>query len=200
MKIEQIPFNEDASRRIYQDYMKRVSTATSSLSAENMNDIYMEINSHIFEAFQQNSTLPEIDALLNVLERIGAPEEVLKQLVADKKLEQATTTFNPIHVIKALFLNLSNGISYVVFSILYLLLFGFVFLIFAKLVHPADVGMYYKNTSFVVLGHLKESGDPKVKELLGNWFIPVMIAAALFFYVLLTLALKLKKKLTKNKS
>ncbi len=68
MKIEHIKFNEEASKRIYIDYMKRVRKATHSLSKENQDDIYMEINSHIFEAVQQNSGVGEIDQLLDSLE------------------------------------------------------------------------------------------------------------------------------------
>ena len=52
MKIENIKFNEVASQRIYNDYMKRVNKVTNSLSTENQNDIYMEINSHIFESLK----------------------------------------------------------------------------------------------------------------------------------------------------
>jgi len=126
MKIENIKFNEVALQRIYNDYMKRVIKATNSLSTKNQNDIYMEINSHIYESLEnkknENENENEIELILDIIERLGIPEEVLKPLVADKKLEQATKTFNPIHIFKALILNFTNGISYVIFFILYLFL------------------------------------------------------------------------------
>jgi hypothetical protein len=80
--------------------MKRVIKATNSLSTENQNDIYMEINSHIYESLQNKKNENEIELTLDIIERLGIPEEVLKPLVADKKLEQATKTFNPIHILK----------------------------------------------------------------------------------------------------
>ena len=98
MKIENIKFSQEASKRVYNDYMKRVKRATNSLSKQNQDDIYMEINSHIFEAIQHENGAKEIDLLLDTIDKLGIPEEVLKPLVADKKLEQATKTFNPIHV------------------------------------------------------------------------------------------------------
>ena len=198
MKIENIKFSQEASNRIYNDYMKRVKKVTSSLSKQNQNDIYMELNSHIFEAIQQKSGINEIDLLLDILEKLGIPEEVLKPLVADKKLEQATKTFNPIHVFKALVLNFTNGISYIIFFILYLFLFGFLFLIGAKIVNPAEVGLYYRDASFFVLGISSEAKQSGVSELLGNLFIPVMLVLTVAFYFLITLLLKLKKTINQK--
>jgi hypothetical protein len=195
MKIENIKFNQDASKRVYKDYMNRVIKVTNSLSKKNQDDIYMEFNSHIFEAMQYKKEANEIDVLLDVLEKLGTPEIVLKPLIADKKLEQATKTFNPIHVFKALVLNFTNGISYIVFFILYLLLFGFVFLIFAKITYPSKVGMFYKDSSFMVLGIAENAKQNGITELLGNWFIPVMLLAIFTFYMLITLLLKFKKNI-----
>ena len=115
MRIEDIKFKQKASQRIYTDYMKRIKRATASLSKINQDDIYMEFNSHIFEAIQHKNETNQLDALLDIIEKLGSPEEVLKPLVADKKLEQATKTFNPIHVFKALVLNFTNGVSYIFF-------------------------------------------------------------------------------------
>jgi uncharacterized membrane protein len=198
MKIQPIKFSQDASRRVYADYMKRIRMTTSALSKQNQDDVYMEFNSHIYEAIQHKSNTVEIDALLDILEKLGTPEEVLKPLVADKKLDEATRTFNPIHVFKALVLNLTNGISYVIFLVLYLLLFGFVFLIFAKIVTPSEVGLFYKDASFMVLGMSKNTDTEGITELLGNWFIPVMLLSIILFYLILTSLLKLKKSINKK--
>ena len=198
MKIENIKFSQEASKRVYNDYMKRVKKATSSLSKQNQDDIYMEFNSHIFEAIQHKNGENEIDVLLDTLEKLGIPEEVLKPLVADKKLEQATKPFNPIHVFKALVLNFTNGITYIIFFILYLFLFGFVFLIFAKIANPTEVGLYFRDASFMVLGISSDAKESGVSEILGNFFIPVMLLSIVVFYLLLTLLLKFKKTINQK--
>lgn len=198
MKIENIQFNQAASKRVYIDYMKRVKRATNSLSTQDQNDIYMEFNSHIYEAIQLKNEAEEIDKLLDILDKLGMPEEVLKPLVADKKLDQATKTFNPIHIFKALVLNFTNGITYIIFFILYLLLFSFVFVIGAKILYPSEVGLYYKDASFVVLGISNSTNQVGVHEVLGNWFIPTMLLAIVVFYILITLLLKFKKIINKK--
>jgi uncharacterized membrane protein len=202
MRIEDIKFEQKASQRIYNDYMKRIKKATASLSKINQDDIYMEFNSHIFEAMQNKNETTEIDSLLDIIEKLGAPEEVLKPLVADKKLEQATKTFNPIHVFKALILNFTNGVSYIFFFVLYLFLFGFVFLIFAKIFNPSLVGLYMKKDSLsvFVLGMINPQDQIKNQtyEVLGNWFIPVMLLSIVLFYFLITLLLKFKKSINQK--
>ena len=202
MRIEEIKFKQKASQRIYNDYMKRIKRTTASLSKINQDDVYMEFNSHIFEAIQHKNETNELDSLLDIIEKLGSPEEVLKPLVADKKLEQATKTFNPIHVFKALVLNFTNGISYIFFFILYLFLFGFVFLIFAKIINPSLVGLHMKKESLSVFVLGITSSHDQIKnqttEVLGNWFIPVMLLSIIIFYFLITLLLKLKKSINQK--
>lgn len=204
MRIEDIKFEQKASQRIYSNYMKRIKKATASLSQTDQNDIYMEFNSHIFEAIQHKNETNELDSLLDSIEKLGSPEEVLKPLIADKKLEQATKTFNPVHVFKALALNFTNGISYIFFSVLYLFLFGFVFLIFAKILNPSQVGLYMQKESFsvFVLGIMTPEDQIKNQayEALGQLFIPVMLLLTLFSYFIITLLLKLKNSINQKSS
>ena len=198
MKIESIKFSENASTRVYNDYMARIKKVTNSLSKQDQDDIYMEFNSHIFEAIQHRNSSGEIDALLDIIEKLGMPEEVLKPLIADKKLKQATSTFNPVHIFKALILNFTNGITYIIFFILYLMLFGFVFLIIAKIIDPQDVGLFYKDSSFIVLGISKNTDKQGITEILGHWFIPAMLLLTVGFYFLITVLLKFKKSINQK--
>lgn len=197
MNFKPIPFTDAVANRVYQNYIKRINKTVASLPAKDRQEILLELNSHIFEGLKHKTQQKEVEVerLLDILEKLGEPEEVLKPLVADKKLEQATTTFNPIHLAKALILNISNGISYLFFILLYLSLFGFVFLIYAKISQPKGVGLYFKEGSFRALGKLNPeylAATPH-NEVLGNWFIPVMIMAIITCYFLITLLLKLKR-------
>lgn len=194
--MKPIAFTASASQKVYADYIKRIKRVTKPLDKEDSKEVLMELNSHIYESFQRQShpDTSEIDTLLAVLEKLGAPEEVLKPVVADLKLKQATKTFNPLHVFKALFLNLSNGIFYIFMSILYLFLFVFVFLIGAKIWNPENVGMYFKDGKFQVLGSLSNTSESGIQEVLGNWFIPVMVIVTIVWYLLITLLLRLKRK------
>lgn len=189
--MKPIQFEESASQRVYDDYIGRVKRVTAGLLNDDRQDVLMEFNSHIYEGMQRRSSESEIDDLLDVIAKLGVPEEVLKPLVAEKKLYQATRTFNPVHIFKALVLNVSNGISYVLLSLLYLFQFAFVFLIFAKLRNPDGVGMFFDEDGFTAIGMTDDQGT---REVLGNWFIPLMLVCAGLMYVITTLLLRLKRK------
>ncbi len=192
--MKPIEFEHKAAQRIYDDYVKRINRTVAILSKADQHDILLEFNSHIYESMQGSNKESEIDSLLDVLQKLGAPEEVLIQLVADKKMEQATKTFNPAHIFKALVLNISNGISYTIFVILYLILGVGVFSIGAKIFYPDKIGffVYEKGWSIGI-------GENSGTEVLGNWFIPVMIVAILLLYILITLMLRLIRGLKKKK-
>lgn len=200
MKIKEIEFTETATKRVYDSYMNRIKKVIKSLPLNDQNDVLLEFNSHIYEGLQRNKNKTEIDSLLDVLDKLGIPEDDLKPLVADKKMEQATTTFNPFHVLKALALNITNGISYMIFFILYVLLFGFFYLIYAKITNPSAVGLFFKDDSFLVLGKTNQSylTDSGIVEVLGNWFIPAMLISILAFYFIITFLLKLKRTINKK--
>ncbi len=200
MKFSEINFQDVNSKRVYTNYIKRLKRATRSLSAEYQNDVLLEFNSHIYEGVQQRQGEGEMEKLLDVIDTLGNPEEVLRPLVADKKMEQATKSFNPLHIVKALVLNFTNGVSYFIFFLLYLMLFGFVFLIGAKIFNEDSVGLFYKNGSFMTLGkrNMETISSPEITEVLGHWFIPVMLLLIIFFYLLITALLKLKRTINKK--
>jgi hypothetical protein len=192
--MKQLEFKQEAAQRIYDDYIKRINRTVATLSKADQEDIQLEFISHIYESMQGSNKESEIDSLLDVLQKLGAPEEVLTQLVADKKLEQATKTFNPAHIFKALALNISNGISYTIFAILYLILGIGVFSVGAKIFFPDKVGFYVYEKGWSI-GIGENSGT----EVLGNWFIPVMLGVLLLLYILTTLMLRLIRGLKKKK-
>jgi len=192
--MKQLEFKQQAAQRIYDDYIKRINRTIASLSRADQQDIQLEFNSHIYESMQGSTSESEIDSLLDVLQKLGAPEEVLIQLVADKKLEQATRTFNPAHIFKALALNISNGVSYTIFIILYLILGVGVFSVGAKIFYPEKVGFYVYEKGWSI-----GIGENTGTEVLGNWFIPVMLGVLLVLYILTTLMLRLIRTLKLKK-
>lgn len=191
MEFKEIQFKNSNATRVYKNYINSIKNTTKSLTPADRNEVLMEFNSHIYESLQSNLNTSELETLLNAIEKLGAPEEVLKPLVADKLLEKATRSFNPIDIFRALALNITNGISYVIFAILYLSLGGFIFLIFAKLINGDKVGMYVQDGDFQAIGMLSNASE--YQEVLGNWFIPVMLLSIVILYFIITLLLRIKK-------
>ncbi len=190
--MKDIELTSPTAQRIYKNYIIRVKKCLSILSKEDKQEMLMEINSHIFEGLQRFSDNNEVDNLLTVIEKLGIPEDFLKSVVADKKMAQAVRTFNPKNIFQALLLNFKNGVIYSVFALLYLLLFIFIFFIAAKIVFPSKTGLFYLNDRFQAFGFLRNTDG--MNEVLGFWFIPLVILSAIIFYVLITLLLRFTKK------
>lgn len=200
MEFRKITFKNTESQKIYDKYMEQINSATKKLSETDRQDILMEMNSHIYESMSNcNNENEEKNNLQSVLEKIGDPKIVLKPLIAEKKLNQATRTFNPVHVFQAIVLNLSQGLIYVIFFILYTFLLSFGFLIAAKILYPANFGFFYKKGEIFQFGGYVSDQYIMSQEILGNWFIPLTFGLAVIFYVLITLFLKLNKILKRQR-
>jgi len=185
-----IEFKNPDTQRIYNDYINRSKRAVKILSAEDQEDCLMEINSYIYEYIQNNPQEQELTAMLNILERLGDPEITLKEVVATKKIDQAVRTLNAKHLMQALLLNLKNGIVYIILFIMTLLGVCFPILIVMKLIYPESTGLYMgKNTFFFGTMEKKEG----ISEVLGDWFIPVVILLSVLFYFIIIFLLKLVK-------
>lgn len=200
MEFRKITFKSAESQKIYDKYLEQISAATNKLAETDRMDIIMEMNSHIYESMAKSSSEnDEKDNLISVLDKLGNPKIMLKPLIAEKKLNQATRTFNPVHVFQAVALNLSQGIMYVVFFILYLFLLSFGFLIVAKILYPSNFGFYYLKGEIFQFGGFVTNQNVVAHEILGNWFIPVTIALGLIFYFIITLLLRLNKVLRRKR-
>lgn len=190
--MNKITFKLKAAQRVYDDYLLRVEKNISILSEIDRNELVMEINSHIYEGMSASKDESEINVLLDIIGKLGAPEEFLKPLVARKKLDQAVRSYNPKYVYQAISLNIKNGIIYTFFGILYLFLFSFAIIIFTKIFFPPHTGLFYENGTFHGIGFIKETTG--LTEVLGYWIIPLSILLSLLFYFGITLLLRITRK------
>lgn len=192
--MKKIEFKNQHANTLYNDYMLRAKRMLKPLSIQDQEDILMELNSHIYESMKHDECGSELDKLVDVIQKLGAPEITLKQLVADKKMNEAVKTFNPVDVIKALFLNIANGFSYIVFAILYLLLAVCTILIPLKIISPNNTGLFMLNGKFYALGYISNASISRgIVEILGWYFIPLIITLIIIAYIIITLLLRLKR-------
>jgi len=190
--MNKINFISGSAQRIYDDYMRRVGKCIALLGEADKTELVMELNSHIYEAMLKGANGNEVDCLLDVIAGLGVPEEFLKPLVAGKKLDQAVRSFNPKHIFQAISLNLRSGFIYTFFGLLYLFLVSFILLIAAKIIFPANTGLFFNGSSFRAFGFMTDTDG--LTEVLGYWLIPLSIITALFCYTCITLLLRLKRK------
>ena len=191
--MKRIIFTNPTAQKIYDDYFKRVSRCINILSATDQQDVLMELNSHVYEATRAATPQNELDILVDALDKLGMPEEVLQPIVAAKKKRQAGRTFNPWHIFQALVLNIGNGFGYVALSLIYLFIFAFGALVLMKIIFPSHTGLFIIDGHFVQFGY-NAHVPPNTIELLGNQFIPVAISLTIGAYFLNTLLFRWLKR------
>jgi hypothetical protein len=189
--MKRIEFFSLEAQRIYDTYISRCVRSLAILSQEDKEDCLMELNSHIYEYIQAHSDDSEITRLLNALDRLGEPELTLREVIAAKKIDQAVRTFNIKHLIQALVLNVRNGLVYIVLSVMTLLLVAFPSLILLKILYPDDTG-YFRGNGQNDFGYIV--GHEGKTEVLGYWFIPIMLAFCAVLYAVIFLCLKLLRR------
>jgi hypothetical protein len=191
--MKRIIFTNPTAQKIYDDYFKRVNRSISILSASDQHEMQMELNSHVYEATYAALPENEIDVLMDALEKLGAPEVALQPIVAVKKARQATRSFNPKHVLQALYLNIFNGIGYFILAFAYMLVLAFGSLIVFKLISPTHTGLFIRGAHFVAFGFMINQPEGAT-ELLGDLFIPAVFLLMGVFYSLTTLIFRLLKR------
>ncbi len=186
-------FKTDTTKKIYEAYFKRVNNIVKGLPKASRDDITMELQSHVYEALMVSANADEASALLDIIDKLGAPEEYLKNVVAMEKLKQATSTFKPVQIISAIASNIGNGVlntsRAVVFGLLYLLVFVFSLLSIVKLIIPEHTGLFTSKSGLYSFGVIYSTDA--VQEHLGYFFIPFCLLIATVLYLIITLLLKL---------
>jgi len=191
--MKRIIFTNPTAQKIYDDYFARVTRCVRILSPDDQQELLMELNRHVYEATHRGIAGSEVDILVDTLDKLGAPEVVLQPAVAYKKVQQAGRSFNPKHILQALYLNIANGAGFFVIGIIYLLTLAFGSLAVIKLVSPTHTGFFLQNGHWFAFGYTSDLPNGLI-ELLGNWFIPVVILIMGIFYFLNTLMFRLLKK------
>ena len=167
----------------YLAYMKRVAGYLHTLTGAQQQEIQNEIKSHVFESLDRSPELT-VDA---VLQRFGEPETYLPEWVVLKKMETATGSFDPIRIIKALFLGIKDhsvhAFKYVLFGLLYLFTFSFGALTILKLFFADKVGLFIHPRGFAFGFTSNING---AYEVLGWWFIPFCGFLTILLYVIIT--------------
>ncbi|BDD06353.1 hypothetical protein [Aureibacter tunicatorum] len=198
--MKRITFKNKATQKIYDKYFKECGKEARNLTNEDRQDIIMELNSHIYEALQGDLAI-EPAKFQDIIDNLGTAKTVIRPLVADKKMDQALKTFNPIQLAKALVLNITNGISYVIFAIIYLIILSGIYAIYIKIAHPEEVGMFFCDGKFMVFGRVQsEALQSKYVEVLGHGMIPFTIMIMAIAYFLLIFIMKSKRKLKNHLS
>ena len=191
-------FRDKAAIKIWNNYFDRLERMIKALDSTQKEELKLEIQDHLMESYQGEQGDSEAERLLNALEKIGEPEEYLKPMLADKHLEKASQSMNPLSIIKGLYFCLFGGMKR--FFVACFFFVGYILAIASALVAilkpfiPNYVGFFIEPKGAIpfYFGLIRPSAE--AKDVLGFWVIPIGIALFAFLYHWLTKSLRRLKK------
>jgi hypothetical protein len=193
-------FSDETARKIWNQYFRRISRLAAVLPAEQQDDLKKEIQDHLYESFNQEGGDKEAERLLNVIEKIGEPEQYIKPMVADRLLHSASRTFNPVMIIKGLYYNMFGNLKQffltLAFSFGYLMAFFFGLLAVLEIFFPHNVGIFLSRDGVPAVGVIMNEPEYVKADVLGYWSIVIEIVLSFLLFFALTRKLKVIKKKT----
>jgi uncharacterized membrane protein len=158
-------------------YLDRLQSALRGVSPDYQQDILREIRAHIVDSTEHNSD--QAGAVDRVLSLLGAPEELAARYSTECQLQRASRSFSPWLILRTCWhwtkLGIKGTLAFFVALFGYSLALGFTVAVFLKPFLPSRVGMWIgpKGFDIGVPAHPEQ-----MHELLGNYFVPVIAAAA----------------------
>ncbi len=170
-------------------YLSRLESALRGLSAEEKGDILLEIRSHIAD-----SVAPAQDrdaAAARVLRLLGDPKELAQRYKAERMLTRASRSFSPLLLLRTTWgwakLGMKGMVAFFVALIGYGIALALTITIVLKPIMPSRVGVWWGRGDLNV-GMVDH--PERMHELLGQWYVPVMVVVAFGFAVGTTQALR----------
>lgn len=174
-------FTTIEAANLWASYVSRINSLVRSLPPELAHELTSDLTDHLAQAYMSRDlALPEVARLLAAIERMGTPEEYLREILADHFIEKGTTGIAPISLSRGLTMDIARGGRSAALALLFAC--GFIAVIsFAALAIlspflPMHVGLLDMPNGTHLLGF---SSEPGVHEYLGWWRIPIGVFGAL---------------------
>jgi HAAS len=157
-------------------YMARLDSALTGVPADAKQDILCEIRAHIMDS-TGNSPDPH-GTTDRVLRLLGTPEELAGRYSTECQLLRASHSFSPWLILRTCWgwakLGIKGTLAFFVAVFGYSMALGFTASVFLKPFLPS-LGWWVGPESF---GITIPAHPERMHELLGNYFVPVIAAAA----------------------
>jgi len=158
-------------------YLSRLESALRGVSSDHKDDILREIRAHIMDSAEHS--VDHAGAVDRVLRLLGTPEDLAARYSTECQLERASRSFSPWLILRTCWqwakLGVKGTLAFFVAVIGYSVALSFTVSVFLKPFMPTRLGWFSgpEGVGLIIPRH------PEVMhEWLGNYFIPVIAAAA----------------------
>jgi hypothetical protein len=170
-------------------YLARLNSALRGLSAEEKQDILLEIRSHIADSVAVAQDREA--AVERVMRLLGDPRELAQRYKAERMLTRASRSFSPLLLLSTTWgwakLGMKGTVAFFVALFGYGIALALTITLILKPIMPSRVGVWWGHGDLNV-GMVDH--PERMHELLGQWYVPVIVVLAFGFAVGTTQALR----------
>ena len=92
--------------KIVTNYMTRLKNQLKGFPEKDKDELMKEIHSHIYESYKSDPTEDEIDRILNVLEKLGEPSEVVSTRMSESMVVMGKKKKFPMYILAGILIGL----------------------------------------------------------------------------------------------
>jgi len=92
--------------KIVNNFLKRLKSHLKGLPEQDQEELIKEIHSHIYESFINDKTENEIDRILNVLNKLGEPTDVISSRMSDAMVSMGKKKKLPLYILAGILIAL----------------------------------------------------------------------------------------------
>lgn len=172
-----------------ESYLTILRSHLGPLTIADREEIVREIGSHIYDSLEQPAVTLE-----TVLARLGPAELLAARYREGQLIRQASRSFSPLLLLRTTLRLATKGISGV--AVFTVGLFGYAIgatLVLCALIkpfQPANTGVWFTESHTLNSGVLYPAPGPLSHELLGWWFIPIMLTLGSLTLLVTTFAIQ----------
>jgi len=178
-------------------YLSTLRTHLGSMTLSERDEIIREISAHIRDSVEQTGA-----SLETVISRLGPPDQLAAEYRDGLLIRTASRSISPVKLLRGALRLATKGVFGVIVFFVgvvgYAIGGGFVLSGMIKPILPAHTGMWMRDGQLVAYGTQFPAVGPPAHEVLGMWYIPIMLTAGSLLLLATTFVIRTSLRISQR--
>lgn len=178
-------------------YLASLRTHLGPMTIADRDEIVREISAHIRDSVEESGA-----SLETVLARLGPADQLAAQYRDGLLIRSASRSISPLKLLRGALRLATKGVSGVIVFFVgiigYAIGGGFVLSGMIKPILPAHTGMWVRDGQVVAFGTQFFAAGPPAHEVLGMWYIPLMLTAGSLILLATTFVIRTSLRISQT--
>lgn len=180
-----------------QTYLDALRVNLAPMTLNDREEVVKEITAHIRDTVEQTG-----ERMDQILERLGSPRELAAQYRDGLLIRTASRSISPLKLMRGALRLATRGVFGIFVSFVglfgYTIGGGLALSGMLKPIFPAHTGMWIQDGRLVAFGTQLPAIGPPAHEVLGMWYIPLMLTAGSLTLLLTTFLIRTSLRISQR--